>query len=110
VKETAPNQCAQTPKLESIAELLLSAPKASHGGSLVIHKSKTWVKSLMAVLEQLPASSGVENCGLCRSDAREQFSDFCPVSALNHSHFSGAAVNLGRRFYLMLLPKIVGGG
>lgn len=70
IKASAPRQAIQTPKLENIAALLPTAPVASHGSSLVIHSSKKWVKSLVAALEQLPASSGHEACGLCRSDAR----------------------------------------
>lgn len=69
LKDTAPTQAHQIPRLGSISALLPTAPAATHGRSLVVHRSNKWVKSLVAALEQLPASSGRTSCGLCRYSA-----------------------------------------
>ncbi len=72
--------------------LLPTAPAATHGRSLVVHKSNKWAKSLVAALTQLPSSSGRTQCGLCRFSARPLFRcSLSHVSCLPHSWNSGCS-------------------
>jgi hypothetical protein len=102
LRATVPSQPTQAPKIEKIAELLSSAPAMTHGGSIVIHRSKKWALALAAVLHELPASSGHALCGLCRSDSYIQL-------ILKVLRIYIAAGNLGYQFSPMLPLKIPGG-
>ena len=94
LKDTAPTQVHQIPRIGSISALLPTAPAATHGRSLVVHKSNKWVKSLVAALEQLPASSGRTNCGLCRCNVT-----IAPVPAMPSVSHRSRSWNSGTSFF-----------